>query len=629
MIRVISIILFFAYLALLIGIGIRQSKKVNDMESYWMASRGLTSWRIAFCLAASWFGLSSFTGQAGWLYYEGMGSLLYLAIPNFAAIAIMAIVFAKRIRTIPVISQAEMLEMRYDTSIRPPLAIILLIAFGGYGAMEFIAMSYVFETFFGWPGWVGGVLIIVATMLYVNIGGMNTVVITEVIQYCLLACVGIIVAIGGINAAKAMIDGGLADGIAAGTSVYSVPHIPGSDVNWYNPLGFGLGTTLILLLAYLPAWSTEQSPWQRMWMAKDTATAYKGALLGAALNCIVYVTTVLMAIAAFVIIGAPEAQAADFNSELVVYLLMQKVIPQWLWPIILVGFMAAAMSNVSNFATSSASNLSKDIYQRFIRPNASQKEMLTVSRVCIIITLAWAAVVGYIMPSILDAVSTAASLATCGYFVPIVGALYWRRGNAKGAVWSFILGGGSFLLMWILEMTGAWVAPIDKVIIGLVISFAAYIIGSLATKEPTPNQLVAFFKEDAEKYIADWKAQGFPTEPTAESVALVNDGFICEEQGERRNARLVYKVPGVDFSNDEDWKAFVDKLLENKSWCWMAGYDIIYKIVSTDMLENVRLARGYEKDDFILYCEPLDYEVEESKEMIAVAVDDINRVLAS
>ena len=255
--------------------------------------------------------------------------------------------------------------------------------------------------------------------------------------------------------------------------------------------------------------------------------------------------------------------------------------------------------------------------------------MLTVSRICIIITLAWAAVVGYIMPSILDAVSTAASLATCGYFVPIVGALYWRRGNAKGAVWSFILGGGSFLLMWILEMAGAWTAPIDKVIIGLVISFAAYIIGSLATKEPTPNQLVAFFREDAEKYIADWKAQGFPTEPTAESVALVNDGFICEEQGERRNARYVYKVPGVDFSNDEDWKAFVDKLLENKSWCWMAGYDIIYKIVSTDMLENVRLARGYEKDDFILYCEPLDYEVEESKEMIAVAVDDINRVLAS
>ena len=628
MIRVISIILFFVYLGLLIGIGIRQSKKVNDMESYWMASRGLTSWRIAFCLAASWFGLSSFTGQAGWLYSEGMGSLLYLAIPNFAAIAIMALVFAKRIRTIPVISQAEMLEMRYDTSIRPPLAVILLIAFGGYGAMEFIAMSYVFETFFGWPGWVGGVLIIVATMLYVNIGGMNTVVITEVIQYCLLACVGVIVAIGGISAAKTIIDGGLAEGIAAGTSVYSLPHIAGSDTSWYNPLGFGIGTTLVLLLAYLPAWSTEQSPWQRMWMAKDTATAYKGALLGAALNCVVYVTTVLMAIAAFAILGAPEANP-DLNPELIVYLLMQKVIPQWIWPIILVGFMAAAMSNVSNFATSSASNLSKDIYQRFIRPNASQKEMLRVSRICIVITLAWAAVVGYVMPSILDAVSTAASLATCGYFVPIVGALYWRRGNSKGAVWSFILGGGSFLLMWILEITGAWTAPIDKVIIGLVISLAAYIIGSLASAEPTPNQLVAFFKEDAEEYIKNWKEAGFPSEPKAESVALVEDGFICEEQGERRNARFIYTVPGVDFSNDEDWKAFVDKLLENKSWCWMAGYDIIYKIVSTDMLENVRLARGYDKNDFILYCEPLDNEVEEAKEMIAVAVDDINTVLAS
>ena len=51
----------------------------------------------------------------------------------------MALVFAKRIRTIPVISQAEMLEMRYDTSIRPPLAIILLIAFIHYiRACQFI-----------------------------------------------------------------------------------------------------------------------------------------------------------------------------------------------------------------------------------------------------------------------------------------------------------------------------------------------------------------------------------------------------------------------------------------------------------------------------------------------------------
>jgi len=629
MVRVVSIVLFFAYLAALIGIGIHQSKRVKDMESYWMAGRGLTAGRIAFCLAASWFGLSSFTGQAGWLYSEGMGSLLYLAIPNFGAIAIMALVFAKRIRTIPVISQAEMLEMRYDTSIRPPLAVILLIAFAGYSAMEFIAMSYVFETFFGWPGWIGGVLIIVATMIYVNIGGMNTVVITEVIQYCLLFAVGIIVAIGGINAAKAMIDGGLVDGVAAGTSVYSLPHIPDSDVNWYNPLGFGLATTLLLLLAYLPAWSTEQSPWQRMWMAKDTKTAYKGALLGAGMNCIVYITTILMAVAAFAIIGAPEANP-DFNPELVVYLLMEKVIPQWLWPIILVGFMAAAMSNISNFSTSSASNLAKDIYQRYIRPNASQKEMVNVSRICIVITLALGGLMGYLMPTILDAVFTAASLATCGYFVPIVGALWWRRGNAKGSVASFVLGAGSFLLMWILETAGVWTAPIDKVILGIIISVLAYVIGSLVTAPPTPNQLVAFFKQDAEEYISNWQKAGVTSEPKAETLKLVKEGFVSEEQGERRSARYVYRVPGVSFANDDDWKAFVDKLLQNKSWCWMAGYDIIYKIVSTDMLENVRLARGYGEDDFILYCEPMDNpeSLEEVQGMIAVAVDDINAVLA-
>lgn len=617
-----SVILFIIYLAILVAIGLKQSKEVDSMESYWMASRNLSWWRIAFCLAASWFGLSSFTGQAGWLYGEGMGALFYLAIPNFAAIALVGLVFTKRIRRIPAISQPEFLEMRYSAAVRPWLALIILVAFAGYSAMEFIALEYVFEVFMGWPGWLGAIVIVIITLIYVNLGGMNTVVFTEIIQYCLLFLVGAIVAIAAITQGSAMIEAGQAV-VPPGTSIFSVPTLGPDGPSWYNILGLGIGTTILLIFAMWPAWATEQSPWQRIWMAKDTKHAYKGAIAGAGLNAIVYVFTILMAIAAWVILGDPASQPADFNPEMVVYMLMTSVLPNWIIPLIVVGFMAAAMSNISNFSTSAASNLAKDIYQRYLRPHASQREMVWASRVCIAISLALGVFAGIVMPSILDAVYTAASLATCGYFIPIVGALYWRRGNTTGAMCAFVLGSVSYLVLALGQMFANWAIPIDPVIIGLIISLVGYLVGSLATAPPRVAQLVGFFEKDALEFIGQWKAMGVSDTASEDSVAYVNTNAAAKTQGERTLLVCNYRIANKEFSTMEVWQKYIDSLMQNKSWLWMSGYDVVYKITLKDMLGNVRLARGENKDDIVIYCEPLNEDVQVARNSLAVAIDDL------
>ncbi|MDR3254308.1 MAG: sodium:solute symporter family protein [Synergistaceae bacterium] len=618
---IVSSVLFIAYLAILVGIGLKQAKNTNSMESYWMANRNLSWWSIGFCLAASWFGLSSFTGQAGWLYGEGMGAMFYLAIPNFAAIALVGIIFTKRIRRIPAISQPEFLEMRYNASVRPWLALIILVAFAGYSAMEFIALQYVFETFMGWPGWIGAIVIVVITMVYVNLGGMNTVVFTEMIQYGLLFLVGAVVGIAALVQGTDIINSG-GSIWPVGTPIFSIPTLD-SGVSWYNLMGFGLGTTVLLILAYWPAWSTEQSPWQRMWMAKDTKNAYKGAIVGAGMNAIVYIFTIMMAVGAWVVIGPPSQQPVDFNTELIVYKLMQAVLPGWIIPIIVVGFMAAAMSNISNFSTSSASNLSKDIYQRYLRPNASQREMVWASRASIAIALALGVVAGLVMPSILDAVFMAASLATCGYFIPIVGALYWRRGNTAGALAAFIIGSISYLVLALGQLFAGWELSLDPVLIGVVASFLAYVIGSYVTPPPTKAQLLGFFEKDALDFIKSWEKTGISATPTSESADYISANLAITKQGERSLLVCKYGIEGADFSSTLIWQSYIDALLNNKSWLNMGGYDVLYKITLSDMLGNVRLARGDKINDVVFYCEPLNEDAESAKKAIAVAVDDI------
>lgn len=619
-----SVILFVLYLALLVFMGLKQARKSNTMESYWMAERNLPAYRIGFALAASWFGLSSFTGQAGWVYESGLGALFQLAFPNFVAIFLIGVVFAKRIRQIPALSTPEFLEMRYSKAIRPLLAIVCLIAFAGYSAMEFIAMEYVFDTFLGWTPWIGAVIIVVVTLLYVNLGGMNTVVWTIVIQYVLLFIVGAVVGIAAIVEGVNLINSGAVAGIDPGTSIWSIPTLgPDAPLGWWNLFSLGIGTTIVLIVAMWPAWSTEQTPWQKIWMAKDSKTARRGALYGTFLNAIVYFFSVFMAVGAWVVIGSPADLPPDFNRELIVYYLMTAVLPEWIIPIIIVGFMAAAMSNISNFAVSSASNLAKDIYQRYLRPHATQKEMIWVSRLCIAITLLFGIFVGVVMPSILDAVVAAASIATCGYFVPIVGALFWRRGNSYGAVASMVLGGGGFLVSYIGQMWLGWVFPIDPVIIWVIVALVAYIVVSLVTAPPETKKLAAFFQKDADQFIADWQAAGCASEPSAASAQLVADQLVIKDHGERSMYTLTYRV-NKKFTTLEEWETYCDALLKNQSWAWLAGYDIIYKITQNDMLSNVRLARGQNADEVIIYCEPTADRADAAKKAIAVAVDDLN-----
>lgn len=618
-----SIILFIIYLGALILMGVKMSQKENTMESYWMAERNLPAYRIGFCLAASWFGLSSFTGQAGWLYGEGLGALFYLAFPNFVAIFLIGVVFAKKIRSIPGLSQPEFLEMRYSNAIRPLLAIVVLLAFAGYTAMEVIALQYVFGDILGWSPMVGVLLVSLVTFLYVTLGGMKTVVWTEVVQYCLLFLVGAIVGIAGIVKGIDLINSGAVAGIEPGTSIWSIPTLGEDGPSWWSLFSLGIGTAVVLAAAYWPAWSTEQSPWQRIWMAADTKTGRRGAFIGTGMNAVVYIFSIFMAVAAWVIIGAPGAQAADFNPELIVYILMMEVLPEWIIPVILVGFLAAAMSNMSNFATSSATNLAKDIYQRYLRPHATQKEMVLVSRISIAITLLFGVFVGMIMPSILDTVVAAASIATCGYAVPIIGALYWRRGTSQGAVASMILGGGGFLVSFIGTTWFGWVFPLDPVIIFIIVAIVAYVGVSLLTPPTSSAKLAAFFPSEADKYIAEWKAEGITDDVTAESMAYINDNVIEKTHGERYTFFVSYQL-NRSFTTSEAWEGYCDELLKNKSWVWLAGYDILYKITQNDMLSNVRLARGQHADEVILYCEPTLDRADYAKKSLAVAIDDLN-----
>lgn len=611
--QLLSSVLFVIYLATLVFMGVKHSKKDHTMESYWMADRNLSAMRIAFCLAASWFGLSSFTGQAGWIYAEGLGALWYLAIPNIAAILLIGTVFIKHIRRIPAISQPEFLEMRYDKRLRPWLALIILLAFSGFAAMEYIALGYVFKNFMGWSPVIGGIFIVVSTMIYVSLGGMTTVVWTEVVQFICLLVVGLVIGVVALMKGAAL--------VPSGETLTTVQHLDGA--NWWSFLSIGVFNVFILIIAYWPGFATEQDPWQRIWMAKDTKNAYKGALLGVAFIFIAYACSVMMAIGAWGVLGAP---GPDTNVEESVFALMQNTLPWWFISIAVVGFVAAAMSNISTFSTSAASNLTKDWYQRLLRPHASQKELVVVSRILIAVCLSLGILVGTAIPKILDVLFLSATIATTGYFVPIMGALYWRRANTQGAIAAIILGGGSNIVFFALQTWANMEFPVDPVLISVTISFLAFVIVSYATNPPSIEKLLCFFPNDAVTFIGRWKAEQVNCKADTDTLSYVKQNLVQKEQGERVLLEVYLKIENTEFSSMEKWQGFINKVLNNSSWVWLSGYDIVYKIVTKDMLGNPRLTRGNSDNEILIYCEPLKEEMDSIISYMAVAIDDVKIV---
>jgi len=135
--------------------------------------------------------------------------------------------------------------------------------------------------------------------------------------------------------------------------------------------------------------------------------------------------------------------------------------------------------------------------------------------------------------------------------------------------------------------------------------------------------LLGFFEQDAETFIEDWKKAGVNSSPSRESLSYIEENIKDTQQGERNLLVVQYAVPQASFTTVEKWEKYIDTLLKNKSWAWLSGYDVLYKITMTDMLGNVRLARGKNPDDVMVYCEPLHENVQEAKDALAVAIDDL------
>ncbi|MDD4749666.1 MAG: sodium:solute symporter family protein, partial [Methanosarcinaceae archaeon] len=620
--------LLVVYLAGLVGIGWYFNKKQKSVTDFWLAGREVGPIGIGFSAAASWITAGGLLAVIGFYMLQGMGSIWGFMAPNILALLILA-VLVKKIKNLPAITQPELLEQRYGSSIRLPVALIITIVMILFAVADVQGLALVLQVFYGLDKIYAVGLIALVVSVYVTLGGLSAVVWTDVIQFSILALFTLAMAFASVGAVNA----GELGSVAMSTSelLGSVPD------KWWNPFSIGLPMVLIFILAIVPGWITEQDPWQKIWAARDEKSARNGMLLGALMILVVFGSCAIIAIALNAIYPEIEAMGFPAGMALAEPALLNFIsecfaASPFLIAISALGLSAAAMSNADTFATSGGSNISRDIYQRYIKPDATMKEMLAVNRVSVLIIVLGACVGTFYIQGIIDAIHIATFIASASYFFPLMGGLYWKRATREGALAAMAVGGLTQISLVVLDLSKtAPMAPSyleslhpalmgHGVIVGMTLSALAFFGVSLLTKPSSTVNLAPFFEEEAWT-LAKSEAKKINEKDPNYNAFL---GNVREKvTGERAQLQLELRA-----SRNLNWKEIVENIKHKDStWVTPTGPDSVYRLTHGDMLSCVSICRGSSDKDIWIKAEPRVEALQTQKKELFTAYEELMEIL--
>jgi len=208
----------------------------------------------------------------------------------------------------------------------------------------------------------------------------------------------------------------------------------------------------------------------------------------------VLLETLIVAIA---VIGSalyPTGEAARRPYEIIPYT-ARHGLPALMGALLLGAVFAKVISTASNYLFSPATNLVNDVFVRYIAPGASNKRVLIVSRLAVVLVGCWALYQAVYAESILEKMLWAYTIYSAALTPVVLAAFYSKRVTAWGAV-AAIAAGTVVTLGWEIKAVKALLPPVvasrDAIFPALVAAVAAMVVVSLFTPKPKPEQLAQF-----------------------------------------------------------------------------------------------------------------------------------------
>lgn len=430
------------YLAFLIGVSVHRSRKVKTQDDFMVAGRSVSTLFLVGTLVCTWIGAGSLFGGAGRAFRGGF-SALWMSAGAWVGIAIVYFL-APRVRRIAQYTVPDILEIRYNPAARVLGTVAIIIAYMTIASYQFIGGGRLLNIVVGWDVEIGQAVTAGVVLLYTILAGMMSIVVVDLFN-------GIVITGGILLAAPFALK-------AAGGWSTLTETLPATHFSLYGATGIAAALGLFFPTFFLLL--GESSMYQKFMSAKDETSARR-AVVGMIVG-VILVETLLAITAIFgagVFWGDANFMGADgvFNraaTETIILELARNVLPTGIGVLLLTGAVAIIFSTANTFLMIPSTNLTRDIYQRFIQPDASEKRIILFQRIMIVILVAVAFSISTFFESILDMALYAYTMVGAAVTPALLAAFLWKRVTPKAGTVSIAAGMITTLIFAILSKSG-------------------------------------------------------------------------------------------------------------------------------------------------------------------------------
>ncbi|MBN2178859.1 MAG: sodium:solute symporter family protein [Deltaproteobacteria bacterium] len=417
----IAIVSIFFWVMILVGLF--SLKAVKNTAGFFVADRRGTTTAITGSLLATIIGGSGTIGLAGLGYSKGLAGAWWMLV-GAIGLMVLSIFFASKVRGFKVFTLPEILEAQYGGStVKIVASFLIATAWLGIISAQIIAAGKILSVL--WPGQLPLLMIISASVfiIYTVLGGQYSILRTDLIQSIIIISGILVCLVAGIFATKglAATPGQLPEGF------FSFPTSPEFTVRELLHYFLFVGATFLV----------GPDIYSRIFSAKNKETAQKSTMIAALVMVPLAFGITFIGITARMLL--PEIPPESALPSLIM-----QIIPAGLSGLVIAALLAAMMSSADTCLLTTGIIISADIIQPLFGSKMSEKKLLMISRLCVMVAGTLSLVIALEIQSIIAALLVGYTIYSSGLVVPIILGFYRKRLklNTLGAIVAVIAGGG-------------------------------------------------------------------------------------------------------------------------------------------------------------------------------------------
>ncbi len=459
-----------AYLMVTVAIGLLAARRVHGAKDYLVAGRSLPLYMNVATVFATWFGAETVLAVSATFAKDGLHGIPGDPFGATVCLVLAALLFSRLFYRLNLLTIGDFYKVRYGKSVEVLTSVAIVLSYLGWTSAQLTALGLIIHVLSSGAIALNTAIIIGAAvvLVYTVFGGMWSVAFTDLFQSVVIVIGLVLVALlVGENAGG--FDKVLAQASAEGKFVMFPADMDAAG--WWAMAG--------AFFAFAFGSIPQQDVFQRMTSAKDEKTARRGTLIGGLLYFVIAFVPIYIAYAALVahpeLKGLFDSEDAREIQRILPDLVLGKM-PMWAQIMFFGALLSAILSTASGALLAPTATFTENVLRPFV-PNMSDRQFLLLLRVILVTFSACALLFALNSNSTMyEMVQNAYNVTLTGAFVPLVAGAFWKRANTQGALFSVVLGIGT----WLGANTVAADALVPPNLVGLMASVIGMVLGSLA-----------------------------------------------------------------------------------------------------------------------------------------------------